>query len=127
MKYFTSDLHLGDNRLGINGVLNLFYRPFKSIEEQNTTILNNLKHLTEDDELYMIGDIVYNVKYLHLLEGLPKCKKHLIIGNYDELHLESLNKYFDTINETSIITIGDFKVQLNHYPTKCVEALKRDS
>lgn len=33
MKYFTSDWHLGDDRIGINGKPNLFYRPFKSVAE----------------------------------------------------------------------------------------------
>lgn len=85
MKYFTSDLHIGDDRIGINNKPNLFYRPFESIAQQDITILSSLQHIKEDDELYIIGDVIFDFNNLMLLKLLPKCKKFLIIGNYDKL------------------------------------------
>lgn len=125
MKYFTSDLHLGEDRIGIDNKPNLFYRPFNSINEQNTVIINNLQHLNNDDELYIIGDVVYNFDYLNLLDEIPTCKKYLIIGNYDENNIEKLMPYFNLIRHNMTIKLGDYTVELNHYPINCVNVLSR--
>ena len=125
MKYFTSDLHIGDDRIGINGKPNLFYRPFESIAHQDMTILSNLQHIKEDDELYIVGDVVYNFDNLILLNLLPKCKKFLIVGNYDEKHIEELKPYFDEIRNCMTIKVGKFTVELNHYPKACLDVLSR--
>jgi len=42
MKYFTSDWHLNEKRIF---EFNPFFRPFKSIEEQNETIINNCNEI----------------------------------------------------------------------------------
>jgi len=123
MKYFTSDLHLGEDRIGINGKPNLFYRPFKSIEEQNFAIIDNLQHLKEEDELYIIGDVVYDLGYIGMLNKIPKCKKHLIIGNYDVDIIGDLQEYFHSVQSSDTIKIGNYKVYLNHYPTRCLTNL----
>lgn len=119
MKYFTSDLHLGEDRIGINGKPNLFYRPFMSIEEQNQVIIDNLQYIQPEDELYILGDVIYDTTYLSLLGQLPECKKHLIIGNYDIDKLTELKHYFDSVQAFDTIKIGHYNVYLNHYPTKC--------
>jgi calcineurin-like phosphoesterase family protein len=124
-KYFTSDLHLGDDRIGINGKPNLFYRPFKSVTEQNLTLLAKLQHIKPEDELYIVGDLLYDYGVISLLKLLPKCKKYLIIGNYDEDHTEELKPYFDEIKHSMTIKIGEFTVELNHYPKACVDVLSR--
>ncbi len=125
MKYFTSDLHLGDDRIGINGKPNLFYRPFKSIVDQNSTMIINLQHIKEEDELYIIGDLIYDYEYVGLLKRLPKCKKYLIIGNYDEKHIDELKPYFDEIRHCMTIKVGKYTVELNHYPKACLDVLSR--
>lgn len=125
MKYFTSDWHLGDPRLGINGKPNLFYRPFKSIEEQNTVILDSFfKSSFEDgDELWHLGDVLYDVEDHILLSPLkaryPNSRFNLIVGNYDEDRLDILDKYFDNIRQFDTIQIGSYSVFLDHYPEKC--------
>lgn len=121
MKYFTSDLHLGDDRLGVNGKPNVFYRPFKNITEQNYKILNNLNDvITKNDELYIIGDLLYDVNYKSLLTKLPKCKKYLIAGNYDVDILDILRPYFEEINYSKTIMIDNHKVILHHYPADTI-------
>ena len=142
-KYFTSDWHLGDDRIGINGKPNLFYRPFGSIEEQNNTIINNFinSNFKDGDELWHLGDVVYanNEESWDVLNIIrhrfPNSKFNLIVGNYDEDKLDMLENYFDLIwKDGGYIHLGgniDFensknskpflKVALNHYPIKCKE------
>jgi len=125
-KYFTSDWHLGEDRIGINGKPNLFYRPFGSIEEQNNTIINNFinSNFKDGDELWHLGDVLYNVNDNFWLNPLraryPNSKFNLIIGNYDEDKLDVLGNYFDNITDEALIEIGNTYVYLNHYPTKCL-------
>lgn len=130
MKYFTSDFHLGDDRIGVNDKPNLFYRPFNSITEQDSTIINNfrLSNFKDGDELWHLGDVIYDLnseKYLDQLRKLyPNSKFNLIIGNYDEDKLEVLGKYFDSIQEWIELNIGECNVFLNHYPITCQTHLK---
>lgn len=125
MKYFTSDFHLGDDRIGTNGKPNLFYRPFEFIDEQDSIIINNfrLSNFKDGDELWHLGDVIYDLnseKYLDQLRKLyPNSKFNLIIGNYDEDKLEVLGKYFDSIQEWVELNIGEYNVFLNHYPITC--------
>ena len=123
MKYFTSDWHIGEDRIG-GDKPNLFYRPFGSIEEQDYTIMRNMSMITDDDELFVIGDVVYNNDFIHVLSELSACKKTLIIGNYDEDKIEQLKFYFDEIKSYKTITLGDYRVELNHYPKTCLNIVE---
>lgn len=128
MKYFTSDLHLGDDRIGINDKPNLFYRPFNSVEEQNNTIINNIVDLNlgKDDELFIVGDVIYNTDYLNVLDKLPvNCRKVLIIGNYDEDIIKELIPYFNEIRHDKLIKVGEYDVYLNHYPIQSLRLLNK--
>lgn len=127
-KWFTSDWHLGEDRIGINGKPNLFYRPFKSVQEQNRTIIDNFltSGFQDGDELWHLGDVVYEWNdevddYLSLArDEFPNSKFNLIVGNYDEGKLDILGKYFDTIQERTNVTLSMGKnAYLNHYPVKC--------
>lgn len=130
-KWFTSDWHLGDDRLGINGKPNLFYRPFKSIEEQNSKILNEFydSDFRDGDELWHLGDVLYDVNEHFWLNPLraryPNSKFNLIIGNYDEDKLDVLGKYFDNMVDSAFLHIGNTVkgVYLNHYPINCKKEL----
>ena len=130
-RYFTSDWHLGDDRIGINGKPNLFFRPFSSVEEENSTIVENFKKVFQDgDELWHLGDVVYadtpeswNI-LAELKELYPNSKFNLIIGNYDEDKLEKLSSYFNCTADEVILTLGDKEVYLNHYPVKCKEVVE---
>ena len=63
MIYFTSDWHLGEDRIGLNDKPNLFYRPFKSIDHQDFEILKQFKQsgFKDGDTLYHLGDVIYNL------------------------------------------------------------------
>ena len=139
MKWFTSDWHLGEDRIGINGKPNLFYRPFSSTEEQNLKILEQFlsSGFKDGDELFHLGDVVYdwkngdyvNASYVlrRLRKEYPNSKFFLIAGNYDIDKLDKLKQYFDYIWENGGIThLHDnqfgydyVKVYMNHYPISC--------
>lgn len=125
-KWFTSDWHLGDDRIGINNKPNLFYRPFSSVYEQNAAITNLFCSSFKDgDELWHLGDVVFanDEESWDVLNTIrhrfPNSKFNLIVGNYDEDKLDELGKYFDNIYHEHTLLIGNSYVNLNHYPAKC--------
>ena len=135
MIYYTSDWHLGDDRLGTNGKPNLFYRPFTSIEESNKTIMDNFyKEFKDGDILWHLGDVVVgdlkgSEAHLERMRTLyPNSQLNLILGNYDTDKVDILSKYFDSIHEEfSLVSFSDkLMIYLNHYPSKCKEKLEED-
>lgn len=111
MRYFTSDWHLGDDRFDI------FFRPFDSVEEQDSIILENLlRYVTEEDELFHLGDVLIDKDSSSLLDQIPCKRKVLILGNYDMDKQNLLRSYFDEIYYNLELTVGNTKCFLNHYP-----------
>ena len=130
MIYFTSDWHLGEERIGINRKPNLFYRPFNSIAQQNNTIMNNLYNTFKDgDTLYHLGDVINGnldnaeVRLKEMVRTYPNSKFILIEGNYDEDKLDLLSDYFEIKKELNIDLDGLGSCYLNHYPTKSLSGL----
>jgi calcineurin-like phosphoesterase family protein len=89
--YFTSDLHFNHSN-----IITKSHRPFESIEEMNSTIIDNWNRaVRSEDKIYVLGDFcwkkcigVYDIeKIFSILNG----KKHLIIGNHDFLFVRKLN------------------------------------
>lgn len=112
MRFFTSDLHFDDTRF------DLFYRPFKTLDEQHEVIINNWNSVVKpEDEVYVIGDVAVTdegLKYVDQLNGT----KHLIMGNYDDPRdFKLLQSKFKTISSSAglVLKNGDY-VNLNHYP-----------
>lgn len=125
MKYFTSDWHLNEERIGLNGKPNLFFRNFDSIKEQNQIIIDSVKNLnlTKNDILYHLGDVVYrwDDNLINMMEDLRNscpAKWVLILGNYDD-NINQLSHYFDKITDAEFLKIKDRKYFLHHYPIKC--------
>lgn len=81
--FFTSDLHLGHER-----VINLCNRPFKSVKEMNDQICGRWNEVvTEDDRVVILGDLAMgqikeSIKLVEKLNG----KKSLVPGNHDRVH-----------------------------------------
>jgi len=129
-RYFTSDWHLNEDRIGINGKPNLFYRPFTDIIQQNIIIFGELARslFKNGDELIHLGDVIYNiseditVSFLNLRKNMyPDSKFTLILGNYDDNKKEYLSSFFDEIVEDKTIEIKGREYYLNHYPFNCVD------
>lgn len=113
--YFTSDLHLGHSKI-------LTFckdtRPFDTVEEMNDAIISNInRRVTEEDDLYILGDLVWKssaIKYLNRIAG----NIHLVVGNHDH---NLLNKIIHQVRLSSVsyiknLKIGNYKVILCHYP-----------
>lgn len=128
--YFTADWHLGEDRIGINGKPDFFDRPVFSTEEQDKLMIENFKSVFRDgDELYHLGDVVYdmNERSLSLLRDLKGCYPNsrfiLITGNYDDGRTGDLGlSLFDFIYPDKIIDLPGIGITyLNHYPDQCLE------
>ena len=75
--FVTSDIHLGHAN-----IIKYAHRPFKDVDEMNTTIINNWNATVRpDDVVYILGDVGFGTKdWLSLLNG-----RHIWIkGNHDK-------------------------------------------
>jgi calcineurin-like phosphoesterase family protein len=107
--FFTADLHLGHAN-----IIKYCNRPFRSVEEMDSTIINNWNSVvTPDDYVYILGDLSFNdhLNYLHRLNG----KKALIIGNHDKLSIGARQTYTFITPLTDIRHEGQ-RITLCHYP-----------
>jgi len=132
-RFFTSDWHLNEDRIGVNGKPNLFYRPFNSIGTQNNTILNNIiiSNFKNGDTLIHLGDVIYKPeddndlsvkRWFKIFKSwYPDSKLTLIKGNYDDDKIEYVSQFFDEVYEDHTITIKGRQYYLNHYPFNCID------
>ncbi len=76
--WLSSDLHLGHKNV-------LKFRPeFKTLEEHDQTILENLKmSVNKRDSLYLLGDVAFTEEMLMEIDEIKCVKKTLILGNHD--------------------------------------------
>jgi len=123
MNWFTSDLHLGDDRM------NLYARDmfFKNYEDFETTLFKNWNDsVKEDDTVYVLGDIAFDASSCLKMTQL-KGKKILIRGNYDRDDMtakpnvtQHLSKVFYQIYDDIDIELNGILLHLTHFPTDCV-------
>lgn len=124
MNYYIADLHLGHAN-----IIKHSHRPFKNVDEMDKTIINNWNSVvTDNDDIWIIGDFLFKVSdptiYLKQLKG----KKHLIIGNHDQwIKNKSYHSYFESIDHYREIVDGNTRVVLFHYPIAEWNGFYRDS
>ena len=114
MIYFTSDLHLGHKN-----ILKLCNRPFASIEEMDSCLIENWNsRVTNNDTVYILGDLIFRSsvppeEYLKKLKG----KKHFIRGNHDRDWIKKVNidDYFVSNENLAYITDGKHRITVCHY------------
>lgn len=134
MLYFTSDWHISETRLGIEGGLDLFHRPFKSVEENNQFLLDRILEtpFKEGDIFYNLGDVTSNYDertdafVRAIREKFPFLRLVLIRGNYDD-KFPQVEKLFDSVYDDLWIKVGDYDVYLNHYPSKFLKEQIKDT
>lgn len=114
MKYYIADLHLGHEN-----IIRLSKRPFKTVQEMDDVIIDNINSVvTDDDDLYILGDVCFKcnnpMDYINRING----RKHLVIGNHDKFLIKnpSIRKCFVEIKDIMTVTDGDYRIVLCHYP-----------
>lgn len=118
MIYLISDTHFCHDRAFI-------YQPrgFSNINEMNETIVKNWNNtVTNDDEVYVLGDFFLGQDYNAIGEILNSLKGHihLVVGNHDTPNKITEYTCWDNIVEmTDALRITYKKRQffLCHYPT----------
>jgi len=115
--YFSSDLHLGHDRLFIYGE-----RGFATIQEMNEAIIRNFNSIVDDDDdLYLLGDCVLG----DLETGLAMLKQlrgrvHIILGNHDTDKRVAAYEQMENVVEVVLakkIKYRKYHFYLSHYPT----------
>lgn len=117
MIWLTSDWHFGHDR-------EFIWKPrgFSSIEEHDNTII--AKHnglVSEEDDVYVLGDLILgnNEHGLDCIKQL-KGKLHIIRGNHDtdsRIALYSQLPHVVEICDAKYLRYGKFHFFLCHYPT----------
>jgi calcineurin-like phosphoesterase family protein len=117
--WFSSDWHFGHQKEFLWGP-----RGFQSSEENDKTIIENHNALVSDeDDVYVLGDLMLGDNE----SGLEKIKQmhgklHIILGNHDTATRIELYKQLPNVVEISYATLIKYKKGhffLSHYPTIC--------
>lgn len=122
-RYWIADLHLGHAKVAE-------IRGFKSYQEHDEHILNQLSKLTTGDLLWVLGDISSGSSKgedyaLWILQNEVRAPMHLIAGNHDSvssIHRQGYKKQrewlevFDSIQQFGRVKVGGKQVLQSHYP-----------
>lgn len=117
------DMFIADTHFGHTQILNECRPQFKTIEEMDEFIINNInRKMTRGDTLYIIGDFSYRSKKspIEYLEAI-KPKKVLILGNHDawvkKLTKEEKEKHFPYgVYDMLCKKKNGIELHFHHYP-----------
>ena len=112
--FYIADLHLSHKR-----VIEYDNRPFKDIEDNDKTLINNWNSVvSKNDTVYVIGDFIW-IKEQEWPKYLEELKGNIVLikGNHDPKAFSKNTKaYFSDIKDYKEITDNDKRVILCHYP-----------
>lgn len=114
MIYFTADTHFGHEN-----VLWMCGRPFATIEEMNSALIENWNGCVKgNDTVFIMGDMFFRCAEPEPILRRLKGKKHLIIGNHDGAWMEkvALGDYFESVSTLLETSDGRRGLTLCHYP-----------
>ena len=113
-KFFISDTHFSHNN-----IIKYENRPFTSVEEMNETMINNWNSKVKyNDEVYILGDFIFDNKEnaLDIIDKLNG-RKYMIRGNHDRiLKYEEVANKFEWIKDYFVLKYNKMKFVLFHYP-----------
>ena len=115
MRYFTSDLHLGDKTVAR-------WRGFgEDVEAHDALIVAGLSRLTEEDEIWLLGDLCKaNVAGVTALRELIPCERvHVVVGNHDSRSRLANCRLFDSVDyydQVGKVAHEGYKFVMSHYP-----------
>ena len=138
--WITSDTHYGHKNI-CRGVTNWRLpdgtipisqtRDFKSVEQMNDTIVNNINEVVkQEDILIHLGDWSFGgFENIRKFYDRIICKNiHLILGNHDHHILnnrENVQELFLTVSQYETLVIGKQEFRLMHYPISSWDGLNK--
>jgi len=115
--YWTSDLHLSHASIlkGFRGTI------FKSVEEHNEIITENLLAIPRGSRLYLLGDLFWKFNSEQIKEFFDKFQKKkiqifIILGNHDKGASTYKHKAVKSISYIKEITVEKQPITMCHYP-----------
>lgn len=110
-KFYISDLHLGhENCIMFDD------RPFDSCEDMHRTIIHNWNNaVTDNDDIYILGDISMKPDIGMFIVPKLHGRKYLIQGNHDRLS-DKYKKLFVWVKDMTEVKDNGHSVILCHYP-----------
>ena len=112
--YFIADTHFGHEN-----IIKMCNRPFNTIEEMNSEIICRWNSkISNNDTVYVLGDMFYRCNEPEEILKQLKGKKRLIEGNHDNSWLTQIDvlKYFKSIDKFAEVSDGKRSLTLCHYP-----------
>lgn len=113
LNYYISDLHFGHAN-----IIRLCNRPYNTVQEMDEDLINKWNSvITDDDDVYILGDLIFRAddpeKYLKALKG----RLHIIRGNHDKfLNNPGYRRYFESIDQYKELVDNGKRVVLFHFP-----------
>jgi len=121
MRWFVSDTHFFHK-----SIIKFSRRPFKDVQEMNSTIIRNWNNrVSENEEVWFLGDLAFKVKKstVEALISRLHGRIHFIKGNHDDRYLPMLrnmvgngNKILSVRDVAYIKMMDGQKAMLCHYP-----------
>lgn len=114
MNYYIADTHFGHEN-----IIRFSKRPFANATEMDKALIDNWNsRVTDDDDVYILGDFAYRSKNPMWYAKMLKGKKHLIVGNHDSklINHPDLEKYFVEVTDIKTISDHGTKIVCCHYP-----------
>lgn len=81
MNFFSADLHVGENPARGNPS---YYRPLPPEFYQQQFLDQCHRQIRHTDKLYLVGDLVTELKYLEFYNQLPDCDLCIFLGNKEQ-------------------------------------------
>ena len=111
--FFTADPHYSHRN-----IIRMSRRPFDDVDDMNQTMIRNHNSVvSNDDDVFIIGDFMWSSKVAETNDLLGKLRgrKHLIVGNHDRKPVCAASGWASTSSYKEI-SIDNRKVVLFHYP-----------
>ena len=118
--YFTADLHFGHQ-----AIIDYCNRPFGDVSEMNQSLIKNWNsRVTNDDHVYIVGDLFYGGRdAAGIDEAIATVKKlngilHLVAGNHDFPYLKNMEYHylFADVDQIRYLKHAGEHIFLCHYP-----------
>jgi calcineurin-like phosphoesterase family protein len=118
--YFTADLHFGHQ-----AIIDYCNRPFNDVSEMNQCLIKNWNsRVSNDDHVYIVGDLFYGGRdAAGVDEAIATVKKlngilHLIAGNHDFPYLKNMEYHylFADVDQIRYFKHEGEHIFLCHYP-----------